>query len=345
MRRAVTGVRRAAIGAVVSLALCALFHEARAQAQDTAVAEALAAYGAAEFSQAIGLLEAFLERPDADRLQRHEALQYLARALTAEGRFDDARRTLDTLLTLEPPLVELDPEVEHPRLIRLYYEARRDRQGYNVERPDPGLQTLAVMDFSNSSLHERETYEPLREGFASLMGHYLRGATGLKVVERERVQWLLDELQLQRDTSVVDEETAVRMGKVLGVHVVLFGSYTVHEKTMRVGARLVKVETSEVILSEHLFGEPDDFFELIERLSLQIAQAVNVTLERGDVRERRDTRSLDAMLAYSEGLVLLERERFSEAHAKFVQAVEYDPTYTRAQQRADNIRPLVASAR
>lgn len=314
-----------------------------AYAQDDLLREAVAVYNAAEFGRAIELLDDVTARPGIDPVTRREALEYLARAYTAERRFDDARRALDELLENEPPLVELDPEVENPRLVRLYYEARRDHQGYAVERADPGLQTLAVMDFANHSISEHATYDPLQEGFASLMGHYLGGATGLKVVERERIRWLLDELALQRDSAVVDQESAVRAGKVLGAHAVLFGSYLVHGKTMRLGVRLVKVETGEVLLSEHLFGKPADFFELIERLSLEIAGAINTSLDRAGVEERRDTDSLDAMLAYSEGLRLVEEERFEDARARFEQALAHDPTYTRAERRIASLRPLLAS--
>ena len=199
------------------------------------------------------------------------------------------------------------------------------------------------MDFANHSISGRETYAPLQAGFASLLGHYLSGATELKVVERERIRWLLDELALQRDSTVVDQESAVRTGKVLGAHAVLFGSYLVHEKTMRLGVRLVKVETGEVLLSEHLFGKPDDFVELIERLSLQVASAIDASLDRAGVEERRDTDSLDAMLAYSEGLALIEQERFEDARARFEQALAHDPTYTRAERRIASLRPLLAT--
>lgn len=312
-------------------------------AQDELLREAVAVYDAAEFGRAIELLDEVTARPGIDRVTRREALQYLARAYAAERRFEDARRALDELLANEPPLVELDPEIENPRLIDLYYAARRDHQGYEVERADPGLQTLAVMDFANHSISEHATYDPLREGFASLLGHYLGGATGLQVVERERIRWLLDELALQRDSTVVDQESAVRAGKVLGAHAVLFGSYLVHGKTMRLGVRLVKVETSEVLLSEHLFGKPGEFFELIERLSLEIARAINTSLDRAGVEERRDTDSLDAMLAYSEGLRLIEEERFEDARARFEQALAHDPTYTRAERRIESLRPLLAS--
>ena len=328
---------------VVAVGLAALTQGVRAQ--ESTLDAAAAVYDAAEYGQAIDLLHEVAYDTNVNVATQQEALLYLARAYTAERLHDEARRTLDHLLTLEPPPVTVNPEIEHPHLVKLYYQARHDHQGYDVERPDPGLQTIAVMDFDNNSVHDRVLYDPLEKGLASLMGHYLGGATQLQVVERDRVHWLLEELELQRDTTLVDQERAVRMGKVLGVHVVLFGSYAVHEGRIRIGARLVKVETSEVILSEHLFGEPDDFFELIERLSLQVAQAINVELDRDDVRERRATSGYDALLAYSDGVVLVEQGRYAEAHAKFMQALEHDPGYEQARQRAASLGPLVAEAR
>lgn len=54
-----------------------------------------------------------------------------------------------------------------------------------------------------------------------------------------------------------------------------------------------------------------------------------------------ETRSLDAVLAYSQGLALLEEEKYQEAYDKFMQAVAYDPGYTRAQQKAESLRPML----
>src|SRR5690606_13649187 len=239
--------------------------------QDAALQQAIAAYEGAEYDDAIDRFAVLVADASTERAVKKEALQYLGRAYVAKRAYDDARATIDRLLDLEPPLVELDPEDEPPSLMKLYYEVRRDYAGYEVQRPDPGMQTLAVMDFTNASVDEKERFDPMQQGFASMMINYLEGATDLKVIERERIQWLLEELELQRDPGLVDQASAVRTGKLLGANTVLFGAFTVHGREMWISARLVKVETGEVLLAEQIFGKRDEFFSLVEQLSGQVA--------------------------------------------------------------------------
>jgi TolB-like protein len=327
------------VGLVLAAALAG---SARAQHPD--LDAGIGHYNAAEFDQAIARLEPLAADEAAPLPVRLDAHRYLGRAYIGVGRTQDARMALDRLIALEPPPVELDPNLEHPGLIELYYAARHDQQGsYAVEHADPGLQTLAVMDFTNTSVDRHADFDPLRQGFASMMIHYLEGATGLQVIERERIQWLLDELEMQRDAGVVDQGSAVEAGKLLGAHTVLFGAFTAHGEQMWMSARLVKVETGEILLAEQVFGEPDAFFELVEQLSLQVAGSVNAGLEEEDVGQRRETSSLDAMLAYSEGIRLRETGDLAGAQQQFAVALEHDPEYVRAQQALDGLRPYVAA--
>ena len=312
-------------------------------AQEAALEKAIESYNAAEYDQAISSFTMLVEDASTDKGVKKEALQYLGRAYVAKRAYDDVRTTIDRLLDLEPPLVELDPETEPPDLMELYYEVRRDYTGYEVERPDPGMTTLAVMDFTNTSVDEKERFDPMQQGFASMMINYLEGATDLKVVERERIQWLLDELELQRQPGIVDQESAVRTGKLLGATAVLFGAFTVHGKQMWLSARLVKVETGEILLAEQIFGNRDDFFELVEDLSDQVTGAIGTELASAP-DAGSESRSLDAVLSYSQGLGLIEQEKYQEAYDKFIEALDYDPSYARARRKAESLRPQLAAA-
>ena len=327
-------LRMLAFGALL---LCAL----PAQAQDEPFEEGRTAYLSADFDGAIVYFQQVVQNEAAPLELREEALKYLGRIYIAKDAVDDARQVVAELLELEPPLVELDPDVEPLPLMKVYYEMRKEYEGdYGVEKEDPGIRTLAVMDFTNNSIDEHERFDPMRQGFASMMINYLGGATDLKVVERERLQWLLSELDLQR-SSYVDQSSAVRTGKLLGAHAVLFGSYTVHRKQIQMSVRLVEVETGEILLAEQILGKKDDFFELVEKLSLQAAHAINSSLEETTVGARTETRSLDAQLSYSEALSELDRGNYHAAAEKLEEALEYDPGFDRARSRLEGLQPML----
>lgn len=313
-------------------------------AQSSSLKDATNAYNEAEFDRAITLFAEALDNKALSKEDQKKALQFLGRSYIAKRNDERAREAIQTLVELEPPIIELDPDIEPPPLMKLYYDVRKKTtDSYEIERVDPGLQTIAIVDFTNNSLDDRERMDPLQGGFASLMVHQLSGAVDLKVIERERIKWLIDELDLQQEEGRVDQSTAVRTGKLLGANVVMFGSFMKHRNEFRINARLVKVETGEIIMTEQVAGKEKDFFKLAEELSLKVASGINVNLQESQIGERTETRSLDAMLSYSEGLELLEKEDYQAAFNKFIDAYDQDNNYKRALLKAESLKPLLAS--
>ena len=305
--------------------------------------EAKDEYIFANYDRAIELFSEVAHSSEYDSEARIEAFRYLGRSYIAKDQEAEAREAMTELIQLEPPIVELNADDEPPPLIRLYYEARRDAQegDYQVEQRDPGLQTLAVMDFTNNSVDQRERFDGLSKGLPSMMINYVNNGVDLKVIERERIQWLLDELELQRQEDVVDQSTAVRTGELLGANAVVFGSYIILNDQMRISARVVKVETGEVLLGEEVTGEAENFFELIEELSQNITRAVNVEAEETQLGNE-ETNSLDAMMAYSDGLEYMEQGNYRPAFEKFMEAVDHDDSFVRAERKAESLRPMLA---
>ena len=307
-------------------------------ATEAALRGAIEVFEQAEFEDAEARFTSIADNATAPSALRADALRYLGRVQVALGHNEAAIETMVRLIELEPPIIELDPDLEPPPLMQTYYEARRDVDGgYAVRSNRP--QTLAIVNFTNSSITEKENWDPMQQGFASLMIHAMGPATDLKLVERERIRWLLDEQQLQRDPSLIDQATAVRAGRLLGAQTVIFGSFIINRRDLLISARLVDVETGQILFSEQARGRAEDFSDLVESLSLQVARTLNVNLSSADV----ETRSLDAALSYSEGLALVEQGDYAGAHAKFLQALEYDPGYSRARQRVHSLRPLLAT--
>ncbi|HSP87268.1 MAG TPA: CsgG/HfaB family protein [Ignavibacteriaceae bacterium] len=296
-------------------------------------------YKAAQFDDAINVLNEIASDNSTDTETKKEALRYLGRSYTAKGLYDEAKGSIKKLLELEPPVVEFNPDYEPPVFMKLYYESRKEfSDSYEVERPDPGTKTMAIIDFKNRSIDKKLQYDPMEQGFADLLISRLNNSTGLKVVERERIKWILDEMKLQEN---YDMEGAVRVGKLLGAQTVLLGSFIVANDEIWLGGRLVKVETSEILLTDEIKGDLDQFFDLVDQLSEKISEKINVTLKDDKISEVSEGPSLDAILAYSIGLNFLEKEDYQSAYAKFQEALKFSPDYDKAKLKAESIEPYL----
>jgi TolB-like protein len=236
-------------------------------------------------------------------------------------------------------MVAFNPDYEPPVFMKLYYESRKEFTGsYNVERPDPGMKTMAIIDFKNRSVDHKTQYDPMEQGFADLMINRMNNSTNLKVIERERIQWILNEIKLQNQYNM---EGAVRVGKQLGVQTVLLGSFIILGDQIWLGARLVKVETSEILLTDEIKGDLDEFFDLIDKLGQKIADKINVKLKDETKQDISEAPSLDAIMAYSVGLSYLEKEDYKNAYDKFEEALKLSPNYEKAKLKAQSIAPLL----
>lgn len=313
-----------------------------AVAQQSVLEEAKQKYQFAEYEQATSLFREVADNQQADLELRRDALRYLARTYIARGQEAQARSAIEDLVATDPPSDYLDPDVEPPAVLDLYYEVQKAQSGNYEVQQQQGLQTLAVMDFTNNSITRREDYEGLRKGLPSIMINNVTGGTDLQVIERERIEWLLNELELQEKAGKVDQSTAVQTGELLGANAVVFGSFIATEEEMNISARVVKVETGEVMFGDQVQGNPDEFFDLIQELSQKVTKSINVEMEETTLGSEQ-TRSLDAMMAYSDGLDLLEAGQYRKAQQKFQQALDYDENFTKAEKKMESLKPMVAS--
>lgn len=308
---------------------------ASVRGQSAALDAAMAAYDAARFDEAARGFESVASTgTDA---QRRFALRLLGRTRLALNDADGATDALRRLIAAEPPMVRLNPEVEPLRLMEAYYSARHSADGSYAIRTDRA-RTLAVADFTNASITDHTAVDPLRLGFASLMIDRLRGASTLELVERVRLQWLLDELSLGAEAG---EEGARRAGTLLGADQVVFGTYIKSGNTLLLTARVVDVATGRVLLGERVSGPAAQFDALVGCLSDHVAQAVDASLPRAQAAPSAE--NLDAVIAYARGLALEEADDYSGAATQYEMALQLSPGYAPAQQRLnEGLSPFMA---
>ncbi len=203
-----------------------------------------------------------------------------------------------------------------------------------------GPGSVAVLYFQNQGNPE---LEPLKVGLSQMMTTDLVGAGGAKVVERVQLQSVLDELKLGH-SAVVDKDTSAKVGKLLGAEYLVLGSYFSLGGTLRVDARLVRVETGEIV---HAFGQNGavgDLFDLErrvaasfrDRLGQLVPGAVAALPER--LAAAVGAKPLDAVMALSEGLIALDNHELPRARESFERALLADPRLDEAQAQLASLK-------
>jgi tetratricopeptide (TPR) repeat protein len=186
----------------------------------------------------------------------------------------------------------------------------------------------------------------LERGFADMLTTDLARSSQLTLVERSRVQALLDEIALQQ-SGATNAATNVRAGKLVRAGRVVQGSLTqVGDQNLNVTAAVVDVPTSQIRGTANAADQLDAVFNLEKKLALDLFTQLGVTLtvaERNAI-EQRPTRSLAAFLAYSKGLVAEDAGQFEDASRFFNEAARIDPGFNAAQQKGQESRQAAAGA-
>jgi curli biogenesis system outer membrane secretion channel CsgG len=105
--------------------------------------------------------------------------------------------------------------------------------------------TVAVWDLENLNPADAVGAE-MGELLAVKIIETLKDSGAYTVVERERLILALEELNLGTST-LVDKSTRLKIGKIVGARLMVFGSFFVIAGTMRLDLRLVEVETGSVL--------------------------------------------------------------------------------------------------
>jgi len=144
--------------------------------------------------------------------------------------------------------------------------------------------TVAVMpNFDNGSVMNHADYDALGKGIADVLITELAANNSIRVVERDRIQQLMDEQNLGA-SGRVDKATAVQVGKILGVHHMIFGGFIIDPKgQMRLDARAVNVETSEIEHVESVTDKADNMLAVISSMADKLNKGMKLPPMPGGV--------------------------------------------------------------
>jgi TolB-like protein len=159
---------------------------------------------------------------------------------------------------------------------------------------------VAVVRFDNNTGDER--YEHLGRAMSSMMISDLSVIERIQLVERERIEEVMDELDLQQ-SGRVDPETAQSLGMIVGAQYMVFGAFVTVDPEMRLDTRIARTETTEIVTTADVRGQGESLFDLQQRLAEELISGLELVL----------TEDLETALAFSEALCLLDYGAYPEA--------------------------------
>jgi tetratricopeptide (TPR) repeat protein len=213
----------------------------------------------------------------------------------------------------------------------------------SIGAASPADSGIAVLYFRN--LGKRRDLDPVRKGLADMMITDLSKVKALRVVERIRMQKMLEEMGLGASGMVADA-SAPRVGRLLGAYRLIQGSFLDLAKEMvRLDAGCVTVENDRAAASSRVQGKWKAFFNLEKDLVFSVLDRLSIqpTREERDAIAPVATENFLAFLAYCRGLDFEDRGMYQDAGKEFRKAAELDPGYGRASEGVDRADRLSVS--
>lgn len=269
-----------------------------------------------------------------------KALFYLGMSYEAMGREDDAIHTYRRYPSIPP-----NNSYRSVLVGRLNWVVRRkigreiQSALENEDQLDPATfpeKSVAVLYFL--SLSENPQWEPLKTGLAEMLITDLSQVEELQVVERLRINQIMQELRLGI-SGLVDQETAPRLAKLMGARTLIKGSYMVMSNLkMTLDAGIYDIEKIHIPNLVSLEGSLAHLFRLEKELVLRILEHLGIRLspQQREKILKIPTQNMSAFLSYCHGLTALDNGDFKTAQQHFHRAVRLDDSY---QQARDKLMP------
>ena len=194
---------------------------------------------------------------------------------------------------------------------------------------------IAVLPFENGGSYgqDKENFEALQKGIQDMLISELSRNPAARVVDRDGIESMLAEQNLAKDGRV-DAATAARIGKLVGARYMIMGSFVDLYGRFRMDARIVNVETSEIVKVVKSDGKREDLFKLIQTLAEKLMVETRLPplpAELGAAVRQRNVPTA-ALTYYSRALLYQDRGEKDKAAEFFSKAIEAFPNYAEAQE-------------
>jgi TolB-like protein len=195
--------------------------------------------------------------------------------------------------------------------------------------------TIAVLPFTNSAIGASNAeLAPLSKGVADLLLMDLAQNTGIRVLERENIQRILDEQNLARDGRV-DDATAARVGRLLGAKHMLTGSFVTDNRgQMRLSVRTIDSETGQVVWTHTENGKTEEFLDIVTKAGRAANAGLKLPALTPQARQTSEAKAekqkkvpFQAVMLYSRAIAAQDAGNKTEAIQLFQQTIDRFPDF------------------
>lgn len=208
--------------------------------------------------------------------------------------------------------------------------------------PEPNLVAVFPFQFLGAS----DSLRPLARGLTHLMITDLGKIGELRLLERERVQALADELKLA-ETGRTDPASGARGGRLLRAGRVVQGALqdVPLNGELRIDASVVDATDATIKASGSGTNRLQQFFTLEKAVLFQLLDRLGIPLTPAERRAltERPTADLQAFLAFSRGLEAEDRGDFEAAAANYQAALARDPNFRAAREKQSHVTQTQAA--
>lgn len=212
-------------------------------------------------------------------------------------------------------------------------------EAHGPQEPDlrPGV---AVFEFeaAGSVGEDGLDMENLGIGLQAMLLNELRQNTSLRVVERRELNRILAEIELGA-SDAVSASTAAEAGKLVGARYMVFGSVTDLFGEVILTARIVDVETGELLKSTQARDQREELYDVLIRTAGEITSELDLPALPREAREAREEREVPpgAVLLLANAEAARDEGRTDRAIELYQRLTQEFPDYTDAHEALDQL--------
>jgi TolB-like protein len=199
---------------------------------------------------------------------------------------------------------------------------------------------VAVLPFENGGSFgpDREDFEALQVGLQQMLLTELAQNSSLRVVERALLRALLEEQELAL-ANRVQAGTAAEIGRLIGARYVITGAFMDVWGDFRMDARVIDVETGEILRTEQVRNRRERIYDMLVDLAGKVTEGADLPPLPIEARRERESREIpaEAVILFSRAQTYEDfgdRDRAIEAYQRIVSEF---PEMTEARQALEQI--------